>query len=522
MPAEISRISIKLGEPVFHVKPYTHPQLDTECPRDFFGRLGEKEDIISHLIDPESRQPVVVQGERRIGKTSMLKLVEKELRDNYQDAVVVPPRLDLRRPYPATSLFSHMIGLLSAELGVKGGKSPNTDLYPDPGRAMAVFKELASHTGRRSVVFIMDELDEILETDETSEKDRQAVLTLLNALSASDLPIKLFYSIIRTQARLRNIDFIKHLSEARVYSLRPLENNHAFREMVQTLADPDNTLNDGNISLLYKKSGGWPYFLKVVLWYYLQRPAGPRRLQQALDMAVRDQDAGASLAVTMSLIYKHHFDSEEKIIAKLLTDNNFLDLNEAADISPTLPAAARRMEGRHYLQRRNNGYKFRVGLLGDWFRHHRGELADFPSSSTKKRFEVALSFTSDHRDFVRDIARTLALQFGRDRVLFDEYYEAEFARPNLADYLPGLYDQAKLVVIFICENYYIKKWCRLEWSAIEKIITARPGAIMPVRFDMTTLAGWPTDELASGYLDVKERSAVEIAVKIMKRVGATP
>jgi hypothetical protein len=60
-----------------------------------------------------------------------------------------------------------------------------------------------------------------------------------------------------------------------------------------------------------------------------------------------------------------------------------------------------------------------------------------PSSS--RRFDIALSFPGEHRDFVKQVASHLASTFGKDRVLYDKYYEAEFARPNLDVYLPELY-----------------------------------------------------------------------------------
>jgi hypothetical protein len=520
VPIEISPIRIKLGEAVYHERPYIHPQLRVECPRDFFGRSSEKEDLIRYLIDSESRQPVVVQGERRMGKTSMLKLVEMELREKYSDVVVVTGRLDLRTPQPATILFSNMIRYLCAEADFRDTPAPN-DLSSDPGHAIAIFKKIISSSHGKTVVFIMDELDEFLEGEGASEKERQAVLALLNLLIASDLPVKFLYSIIRTQARLTNIDVIKHISEAKVYGLKPLCNNHEFSEMVRTLSDPDNQLNEANLSMLYRKSGGWPYFLKVILWYYVQLPAGPRRLKLALDMAAKDKDDASGFTATMGLICKQQFDVEEKWVVRTLANSKFLDMKEMARISPSLPGAGRRIEGRHYLSHRNNGYKFKIGLMQDWLRQHEVvELGRYLHSHKTKRFSVAFSFTSDHRSFVRDIARTLAIRFGKERILFDESHEAEFARVDLSDYLPRLYDQAELIVIVICENYYNKEWCRLEWNAIEKIIATRPGSIMPVRFDGTKLAGWPSDELASGYLDVKDRSPVEIAEEIMKRISA--
>ena len=49
-----------------------------------------------------------------------------------------------------------------------------------------------------------------------------------------------------------------------------------------------------------------------------------------------------------------------------------------------------------------------------------------------KRFRIAFSFAGEKRDFVAQVAGILAKRFGEDRVLYDKFHEAEFARSNLA------------------------------------------------------------------------------------------
>ena len=45
----------------------------------------------------------------------------------------------------------------------------------------------------------------------------------------------------------------------------------------------------------------------------------------------------------------------------------------------------------------------------------------------QKRFRIALSFPGEHREFVEQVADHLAANVGQERVLYDKYYEAEFA-----------------------------------------------------------------------------------------------
>jgi hypothetical protein len=88
-----------------------------------------------------------------------------------------------------------------------------------------------------------------------------------------------------------------------------------------------------------------------------------------------------------------------------------------------------------------------------------------------KRFDVALSFPGEHRTFVEAVAARLSAVLGKEHVLYDKYYEAEFARLNLNVYLPKLYrTQSELIVVILCPEYEQKHWCKLEWRHIGNLI----------------------------------------------------
>jgi hypothetical protein len=100
-----------------------------------------------------------------------------------------------------------------------------------------------------------------------------------------------------------------------------------------------------------------------------------------------------------------------------------------------------------------------------------GETGVSMQSPEPRRFAVALSFPGEHRDVVKQVADQLAAALTRERVLYDKYHAAEFARPGLNVYLPNLYrTQSELIVIFLCPEYQKKRWCRLEWRFINQLI----------------------------------------------------
>lgn len=139
------------------------------------------------------------------------------------------------------------------------------------------------------------------------------------------------------------------------------------------------------------------------------------------------------------------------------------------------------------------------------------------SRDVRKRFHVALSFPGEYRAFVEQVAEHLAGYVGRDRVLYDKYYEAEFARPNLDTYLQGLYrNESELIAIFICADYERKEWCGLEWRALRAVLKHRQdGDLMPLRFDHSEISGLFSID---GYVWIGDRRPQEVANLILQRI----
>jgi hypothetical protein len=88
------------------------------------------------------------------------------------------------------------------------------------------------------------------------------------------------------------------------------------------------------------------------------------------------------------------------------------------------------------------------------------------------------------------VAEHLAARIGREQVLYDAWYEGEFARLDFDTYLQRLYhDESELIAVFLCSDYESKDWCRLEWRAVKDLImrpvrrrpglAAQPGGLPP-------------------------------------------
>ncbi len=135
----------------------------------------------------------------------------------------------------------------------------------------------------------------------------------------------------------------------------------------------------------------------------------------------------------------------------------------------------------------------------------------------QKRFQVALSFPGEKRTIVKPVADHLAAIYGKERVLYDKYHEAEFAQPDLDVLLQELYhDQSELIVVFLCAVYNQKDWCGLEWRAIRDLIKQRHlHCVMLLRFDNSDIPGLYSID---GYVEIGDRSPEEIGELIIQRL----
>jgi hypothetical protein len=135
-----------------------------------------------------------------------------------------------------------------------------------------------------------------------------------------------------------------------------------------------------------------------------------------------------------------------------------------------------------------------------------------------KRFRVALSFAGEKRDFVARVAASLAKQWSRDQILYDQYHESEFAVARLGFHLPALYNEhADLVVAVLCKDYDVKEWCGLEWDAIYGLIKRRrERQVMLCRFDYVEPEGLYG---LAGFVDLDGRDSDHLVGLILERLA---
>ena len=133
-------------------------------------------------------------------------------------------------------------------------------------------------------------------------------------------------------------------------------------------------------------------------------------------------------------------------------------------------------------------------------------------------FQVAMSFSGEHRPYVASVVSELREHLGSDAVFYDHDYQAQLARPNLDVLLQDIYrNRSSLVVVFLCEKYAEKQWCGLEWRAIRDMLKfKKDDQIMFVRFDDA-----PVDGVLSidGYIDARRYNPDQLVGFVLTRLS---
>ena len=153
-----------------------------------------------------------------------------------------------------------------------------------------------------------------------------------------------------------------------------------------------------------------------------------------------------------------------------------------------------------------------------------GKEKDLPShnrNSQKEtsRYEVALSFAGEQRNYVEDVARVL--QSRGVAVFYDEFESIRLWGKHLVEELHDVYEnRATYAVMFISREYVDKVWPNHErQSILSRAVREKNEYILQVRFDDTPVPGIPT---AIRYVSAREHTPAVLAAMIAEKIGIQP
>lgn len=353
-------LKIKFAEFVWHDQPFLHPQLRQQVEKDFYDRKTPRE-LAEPILWALMGKPIVFLGERRAGKTSMLKLLIHSLESDSRFIPVEVPWLGIRS---AADLMRELLDNLYFKLDLDNTSLRETFLQirttSEFHRAIA---SILKYAPDKIIVFGIDEFDSIV-IDQVDETKKYEILAVISSLvEAQSLPVKLVLTMTRELSKLEMGHASPLTARAEQIRLEPFSKAD-LDEMILGIAGSEISFNEQDLQHIFNLSGGWPYFAKALLYYLVQLPPNEERFEQTKEKAVRDH----GLSDALEHIYLKHWDDSQKTMILLVAQRGGQVMPEEMSVlEESVKTAAKELVKRGYLLEAENRYHFRVGLMQDWF-----------------------------------------------------------------------------------------------------------------------------------------------------------
>ncbi|UCC87178.1 MAG: tetratricopeptide repeat protein [Anaerolineales bacterium] len=241
-------------------------------PEAFFGR----EDILS-LVQTELRSPhqnaVVLFGQRRIGKTSIL----LQLRRRLPESGFVPVYLDLmdRARQPLGEVLAELADNVASELGLE---PPERDRFDDHGNYFrvgflpAVYRALSRDEPARRLVFLFDEFDVLalgIREELPPTAATGAFFPYLRELMAREKRLG-FVIVVGRKTEDLSTDFRAAFRTARYQRVSVLKENEA-RSLIYQAEQEGLRYTSPAVTRILEFTAGHPYFTQLVCFLLFNR-----------------------------------------------------------------------------------------------------------------------------------------------------------------------------------------------------------------------------------------------------------
>ncbi|MCL5999010.1 MAG: AAA-like domain-containing protein [Chloroflexi bacterium] len=358
-------IKIKFGAWVCHDRPHLHPRLHRTVERDFYDRADIAANL-ENMLKSDRRKPVIIVGERRAGKTSLLRLMESRL-NNDSSRRFIAFVIDWDGVTSTDKLAREILSEIAEHLPVRSLSQhimlPNAwsiDEFADAVRG------LLPADVNLTVVIGIDELNSIF--GKVDAQEQQKILQLVSALvETSDLPVRLMLTLVGAHNRIDD-RLMSLVSNSEPFHVGPFDRND-LHEMINDLVGQDaERLTPQDLQRIFELSGGWPYYAKLLLASLAEVTKGKAWMSNPVEHALLYAKRYPGVEQTLEAIYSEHLSDDEKMLMMLLAQQRVVVEGELDVMGESLHTAATNLQKRGYIEKQTDGnYRFRIGFLGEWF-----------------------------------------------------------------------------------------------------------------------------------------------------------
>lgn len=339
MKATPSYLRVKFGEEVWSDEP------NDQYPADFINRDISKEQSLSILHARETRRAIWLFGERRSGKSSMLKMLLEKLKAQKEFLAIEIPWQSIFSLNDFYKEFLHQLDKAINEENILP-QNPSISFWDS-------LDERRKKIGQRVLVIGIDEIDSII-IDRVDENSKIEILGCILRLINSEPNTKVILTSVREAHHIEEFKSLVPKSEA--IQLAPFLDED-IDKLVRGLSP---NISNEEAKQITEISGGWPYYAKAVLYNFLAPSVTVSNIEQARRKAVK------SVAPTCDHLYRHHWGNDEKRALWLLANKYQIQPEEFSKLNISIRTALRELSSRGYVINENDQYRLRIGLISDW------------------------------------------------------------------------------------------------------------------------------------------------------------
>ena len=364
---------------------------------DFYGRHPELQRI-DDVLTSGIQRPLVVYGERRIGKTSLMNVVAGRLRARHQPKVVplFPATVGIfTYDDLAREILQSLCELRGTTL-VERGLVDNDRRFclTSVGQFFEKAQELLGESSATLYLLCIDEFDALLRDclEFHDAGEARKVLDLSKEITRrANLPMSLFLTLTRMPDLVRDSFNAIVTDQAERIDLQLLK-SHETCNLLDGILGDDVMINQTERLELDRLAGGHPYVLKLLLsnLLALTRPekypltVGPDLLAEAVERAARDPRAEHALGNLMRVHMNQH---ERDLVTLMASLDDRIDARQLDRAGKEWRTAVHSLRQRGYLGQETSSAPlvFRSAFWGHWLRqqpdfeeklHHLAEVRD--------------------------------------------------------------------------------------------------------------------------------------------------
>lgn len=337
--------------------------------RELFGRENELEQI-RRVFHSDQHVPVVILGERRIGKTSLFNVAVEQLRRT-TDPFIIPLTVESRSLITLVDFIDAVLRRLSSILGTKSPHTLNEELLAyiqiDPiSYFEETFARLAGAPLNVCFLLCIDEF-ELIVRNFSSEEMASLTSLLHHLIERTALPLRLIFSTTYPTEIPQGIDISWLISKSLPIELAPL-NPIELEALLRGISKGQVRWTEEGLGLIWSLSGGHPYFAKLLLAQFVYEKDFPivsdrPVVQRALTRALQDPRADHALED----IYRTRFsDPEKEVLINLARRDANLPLQHLDAAGTNWQYTAKKLVKRNFLQLSGDVLEFRIGIMKHW------------------------------------------------------------------------------------------------------------------------------------------------------------